>query len=300
MHLSLASFGWEYLSASKKEMQAGIVYQGFAPVLKFPDHLRDVAKRLDLPSSDYDCLHPNTGRCDNAFFNKFRDIREMTFVTWVQWIIVLLGLIFLAVVFVKDMLITFKKSWMKCHCCFLSSLCPNPKGSVEENKMLPPSFWDGLRLYWYGTGFLYMFIVSLILTIRSNAIVDELKKKNVPGARTSDVFLVLIWFGVVCMFVAVVCMGVSKLCNRGREKQARAEAKSADRAQHNSQLPAGVPYGGPAPLHQEPYPAHMPPEPALPSQVPHPANTGGFNDVNIGSVPPTYAGKSAENPYEKS
>ncbi|EJT82386.1 hypothetical protein GGTG_02359 [Gaeumannomyces tritici R3-111a-1] len=304
MHLTLASFGWEYLNATKKEMQAGIVYQGFAQTLKFPDHLRDVAKRLDLPSSDYDCLHPNQGTCRNDFFNKFRDVKEMTFVTWVQWLIVLLGLFFLLVVFVKDVLITFKKSWMKCHCCFLSSLCPNPKGSAEENATLPPSFWDGLRLYWYATGFVYMFVVSIILTVRSRSIVDELKKKNVPGARVSDVFLVLIWFGVVCMFVAVVCMGISKLCNRGRERQVLAEASSAERAHSShSHLPPGGPYGGPAPQHhhhQEPYPAaFMPPEPSMPSQVPHPANAGGFNDVNI-TTPPTYGNKASENPYEKS
>ncbi|KLU87039.1 hypothetical protein MAPG_06045 [Magnaporthiopsis poae ATCC 64411] len=291
MHLTLAAFGWEYLNATKKEMQAGIVYQGFAQTLKFPDHLRDVAKRLDLPSSDYDCLHPNTGRCDNPFFNKFRDIKEMTFVTWVQWVIVLLGLIFLVVVFVKDVLITFKKSWMKCHCCFLSSLCPNPKGSVEENATLPPSFWDGLRLYWYGTGFVYMFIVSLILTIRANAIVDELKKKNVPEPDERR---------VLCS------SGSRRLHVRRRRVHGRQQALQP-RTREAGACRGQVGRSVPEQQQQQPAAGRRPTlgetgglDPHISEPLPHPGHASGFHDVNIGSVPPTYAGKAGENPYEKS
>lgn len=193
MHQFVASFGYEYPSAST----AGIV----GPSPHLPYDFTTIGKQLSVPSSEWAC-YSSSSPCTSPFFAAFRTGYFMlpTTLTYVSLAYSLLLVSFIAL---AEVLIAVRPSWLRCQCYFscLKRVCPCPRGSRAEIEALPPGFWDRYRVWVWFTLPCAAFLPAFVLSLNGmmlKTFVDRPRAGNVDAR-----------FGTGFVVVQASCMGAA-------------------------------------------------------------------------------------------
>ncbi|KAK0381829.1 hypothetical protein CLIM01_00842 [Colletotrichum limetticola] len=139
MHQFAASFAYTYPSKSL----AGTLDS--SPHL--PYDFGAVAHALRLPQSEWACYHFAQDACqNNPFLSAFRN-SWLILPTATANIALVYALVVVSYLFVTELLIAVRPSWLRCQCYFscIKRVCPCPRGTRAEIEALPPMFWDRYR-----------------------------------------------------------------------------------------------------------------------------------------------------------
>ncbi|KAJ3961362.1 hypothetical protein N0V92_001930 [Colletotrichum tropicale] len=202
MHLFLSSFGYEYPNASTAAFATA------EPNL--PYDFIQIGEQLGVDPSSWACLR-STDQCTSPFFNTFRhDSFEM--IRTLEYASHILAIAYIALLFITELLIVTRPSWLRCQCYFsaLKRVCPCPRGSRAQIEALPSGFWDRYRAWVWLTLPAFAFLPAFGLVMKGLLLKSYV---NRPGAgevnaRFGERFVVAEGTAVGAACLAVVCVYV--------------------------------------------------------------------------------------------
>ncbi|KAK2729403.1 hypothetical protein CKAH01_10217 [Colletotrichum kahawae] len=202
MHLFLSSFGYEYPNASTAAFATA------EPNL--PYDFIQIGERLGVEPSSWACLR-SADRCSSPFFDTFRrDSFEMT--RTLEYSAHILAISYIALLFLTELLIAARPSWLACQCYFaaLKRVCPCPRGPRAQIEALPPRFWDRYRA-WVWTTLPAFVVLPVFGLVMKGLLLKSYVSRPGAGevnARVGEGFVAVEGTAIGAACLAVVCVFV--------------------------------------------------------------------------------------------